>query len=147
MESSGAYILDASVGVKWVLPAADEPLSQAAAAVLSAYSLGQYRLIVPDLFWIEVGNVLWKACRQGRIRPALARTALLWMQDFGFETVPSFGLAPKAVHIALAWERSVYDATYLALARLSDQPLLTADERLVRAMERHFPVRWLGALG
>jgi predicted nucleic acid-binding protein len=48
--------------------------------------------------------------------------------------------------IALEHNRSVYDASYLALAATSGLPMITADERLVRAVGSRFPVQWIGAL-
>jgi predicted nucleic acid-binding protein len=54
-------------------------------------------------------------------------------------------LLPNAFAIATTFGRTVYDATDVALAVESGAPLVTADERLVNALEGRFPVRWLGA--
>jgi predicted nucleic acid-binding protein len=54
-------------------------------------------------------------------------------------------LLEDALHIATAFDRSVSDAMYVALAVTTNRPLVTADERLVQAMASRFPVRWLGA--
>ena len=48
--------------------------------------------------------------------------------------------------IASAFDRSVYDGMYVALAVATNTPLLTADERLANALAARFPVRWLGAV-
>jgi predicted nucleic acid-binding protein len=48
--------------------------------------------------------------------------------------------------IARAFDRTVYEAVYVALAVVSNAPLLTADERLANALAARFPVRWLGGL-
>ena len=59
-------VLDASVAAKWFRPPADETLLEEALDLLGRYTKGEVRFIVPDLFWPEFGNILWKAMRQGR---------------------------------------------------------------------------------
>jgi predicted nucleic acid-binding protein len=71
-----ACVLDASVAAKWFLPGARETLAAEAAEVLEAYAAGRLRLLVPDLFWPEVGNILWKAVRQGRMSLTSAEEAI-----------------------------------------------------------------------
>jgi hypothetical protein len=44
-------VIDASVAAKWFLP--DEPFSERA-----------LELLLPDLFFSECGNILWKAARR-----------------------------------------------------------------------------------
>lgn len=64
------YVIDASVAAKWLLPASGETLTQEAAELLKRYAGGEVRFVVPDLFWAELANVLWKAVGQGRLRVA-----------------------------------------------------------------------------
>jgi hypothetical protein len=45
-----SYIVDASVGAKWCLPAADEQFGAEAENLLEAFKLRELRLFVPDLF-------------------------------------------------------------------------------------------------
>jgi len=54
-------------------------------------------------------------------------------------------LLPQAFQIALHFQRSVYDALYVALAVSRKLIFITADERLVNALGTFFPVKWLGA--
>ena len=54
-------VLDASVAAKWFLPAAGEPLTSEAQDLLARFTHGRIRFFVPDLFWPELGSVLWKA--------------------------------------------------------------------------------------
>ncbi|HKO04728.1 MAG TPA: type II toxin-antitoxin system VapC family toxin, partial [Candidatus Acidoferrales bacterium] len=60
-------------------------------------------------------------------------------------TVPSASLLEEAFHIAIAFDRSVYDSLYVALALAAKAQFLTADERLAHALAPHLPVKWLGA--
>ena len=137
-------VLDASVAAKWMLPS-EETLQEDAASLLRDYAHGKLQFIVPDIFWAEIGNVVWKSVRQGRWATGSAETAIRAMMDRQFPTVSSHQLLPQAFEIALHFERSVYDALYVALAVSRKLVFITADERLVNALGTFFPVKWLGA--
>ena len=140
-----AYVLDASVAAKWFLPAG-ETLTDEAVALLKRFAAGRLGLLVPDLFWPEVGNIFWKAGRSGRMSTASAREAVSALSACGIRTTPSLPLLGHALEIATEFERTVYDAIYMALAVESNHSLVTADERLANAMAAYFPVRWLGTV-
>jgi predicted nucleic acid-binding protein len=139
-------VLDASVAAKWFLPRAEEPLAEEALALLRQYAGGEIELTVPDLFWAELGNILWKAVRTRRIPEKAATQALRDMLRYGLPTVGGILLAEDALTIALSTGRTVYDAMYLALAVQRESIFVTADERLVKALATHWPVKWLGVI-
>ena len=141
---AGAWVLDAGIAAKWYLEG--EPLAAHAIEVLRGFQRGDVELLVPDLFWPEFGNVLWKAVRQGRIAPADAKRAIASLTRGIIPTVPSMPLLQDAFSLAHATGRTVYDATYLALAIETGREVLTADERLVNALHTRYPVRWVGSL-
>jgi predicted nucleic acid-binding protein len=140
------FVVDASVGAKWASPELVEPLADRANEFLRRYIVGSVQIVVPDLFWLEIGNFLWKAARRGTLTPALAEHALEAMIKRDFPTLPSRVVLRDAVKIAVDFGRTVYDSTYVALAVATGSHLITADERLVNALGSRFPVRWLGAL-
>jgi len=139
-------VLDASVAIKWAMPSAREPFTDAAMRLLKRYVGGEVDFIVPDVFWAEVGTVLWKGARQRRWSQDEAESVAADMQARDFTTVPSLILLPEALRIAFAHDRAVYDCLYVALAVQSKCDLITADERLANALAARFPVKWLGAL-
>lgn len=139
-------VLDASVAIKWAMPSAQEPFTDQSLQLLRRYVDGEVDFIVPDVFWAEVGNVLWKGTRQSRWRQDEAEAVAADLQDRGFTTVPSLVLLPEALKIAFAHDRAVYDCLYVALAVQWKSELVTADERLANALAARFPVKWLGAL-
>ena len=141
-----ACVIDASVAAKWFLPPSGEPLAAEALRLLQSYAEGRLRLSAPDLFWPEFGNILWKAVRQGRISRESAEEAIQALEHRGIPTAPSLPLLRDAFSIAAASGRTVYDALYVALAMVSNAPLVTADERLANALAARYPVRWLGAV-
>jgi predicted nucleic acid-binding protein len=139
-------VLDASVAIKWAIPVAKEPFTDESLRLLKRYVDGEIDFIVPDVFWAEVGNVLWKGTRQNRWRQDEAESVAADMQARDFTTVPSLMLLPGALKIAFAHDRTVYDCLYVALAVQSKTDLITADERLANALAARFPVKWLGAM-
>jgi len=140
------FIPDVSVAAKWVLPAAEERFIPEAFQLLESYTANEIRLLVPDIFWPEFGNVLWKAVRQGRQSRPSAEVAIASIRERGIATVPSLGLLPEALAIALDFGRTVYDSLYVALAITIKGEFITADQRLASALAAYLPVKWLGAL-
>jgi predicted nucleic acid-binding protein len=140
------FVVDASVAAKWLLPAMQEPLVEQANRLLGQETEGSADFVVPDLFWPEIGNVLWKAVWRERITPTQAEESLITALSWAFETVPSRQLLERALEIGLRHQRSFYDSIYLALATSQQIELITADERLANAVAAHLPVKWLGAI-
>lgn len=120
-------VVDASVAVKWYVP---EPGSEPAATLLA----GPVRLLAPDLLVSEFGNTVWKKTIRGELKPGEAKTIVrAFLSALPVNLHPSAVLLQAALEIALRFRRSIYDATYLALAVAEDCPFITADETLVRA--------------
>jgi len=139
-------VIDASVAAKWFLPSKYEPHADIAAGLLKRYAAGDLRFVVPDLFWAELGNVFWKAVRQGRWQRSGAEDAIRLARTRSFPTAPSKALLEDAFQISTSFDRTVYDAIYVALAIISKATLITADERLANALAAHLPVKWLGTM-
>ena len=139
-------VIDASVAAKWFLPSKYEPHADIAVGLLKRYAAGDVRLVVPDLFWAELGNIFWKAVRQGRWQRSRAEEALRLAQARLFPTVSSNALLQDAFQISSSFDRTVYDSLYVALAIASKATLVTADERLANALAARLPVKWLGAM-
>jgi|SRR5215469_160419 len=139
------FVVDASVAAKWCLPRSGETLVDEAFNFLKRYVAGDIQMIVPDLFWAELGNILWKATRQGRCNIAAAHAALEALEERNVPTIPSLTVLALALDLANTFGRTVYDSLYIALAVNSKAELITADERLASAVASRLPVKWLGA--
>ena len=139
-------VVDASVAAKWLLPAVQEPLVEQANRLLAQETEGTADFIVPDLFWPEIGNVLWKAVRRERITLGQAEESLATALSWAFDTIPCRHLLRQALEIGLKHQRSFYDSIYLALAVSQQIGFVTADERLANAVAAHLPVKWLGSI-
>ena len=109
-------VLDASVAAKWFLPAAGEPLTSEAQDLLARFTRGRIRFLVPDLFWPELGSVLWKAAAYGRITKPHAEKSIALARQLGLLILPGVDLIERALSLALESGRSVYDSMYIAAA-------------------------------
>lgn len=139
-------VVDVSVAGKWFLPAKGETLLEEAFRLLRQYAAGEIRFLVPDLFWAELSNLFWKAVRQDRWTQASAEAALRAMRERKLPTISFAVRLDLAFRVAVAFDRTVYDSLYIALAVHSQARLVTADERLANAVAAQLPVSWLGAL-
>jgi len=138
-------VVDASVGLKWCLPQEAEDFIPQARKLLDSFLHEEIDFLVPDLFWVEIGNALWKLLRRKKISRETADSSLAMLDTLEIPTIPSHRLVPGALELAAQYDRTVYDSLYVALARESSIELITADERLANALAAYLPVKWLGA--
>jgi predicted nucleic acid-binding protein len=136
-------VLDASVGIKLFLI---EPLSEQADALFAHVAEDpSTQLYVPDLFFVECTNILWKYVRWHGYPVQNAHEDLTDLLRLPLRAVSTRELVRGAMALAVALEISAYDATYVALSQQLSLPLVTADESLVRRLDgSSLDVRWLG---
>jgi predicted nucleic acid-binding protein len=133
------YVVDASVGIKWFIP---EVHADAARRLRSP----SYQLHVPVFFEIEVANIVWKKLRRGERRRDEVDGILTQLLVLPVMRHVSAPILASALDLAAAYDRSVYDCLYLALAVREQGQLVTADERFVNGMAgtpHASSVRWL----
>jgi predicted nucleic acid-binding protein len=92
---------------------------------------------VPDLLFPEAGNAIWKKVRRGELTPEEAQRLVADLSRVAVDTVATRGLVADAYALANATGRSVYDSTYVALAVRLETQLITADDRLKKALAAH----------
>jgi predicted nucleic acid-binding protein len=136
-------VVDASVGIKLFLV---EPLADRADALFASLTVTpSARLYVPDLFYVECTNILWKYVRRFGYSPEAARQDVADLFQLSLQVASTAGLAEATLALALEHGLTAYDATYVVLAHKLSLPLVTADESLVRRLEdTGLDVRWLG---
>lgn len=128
-----AAVVDASVGVKLFLledgsEQADRLFSRLAQDPPASF-------FVPDLFFIECTNILWKYVRRFGYPVENARQDVLDLGSLALIDVPTADLIAEALELALDFDLSAYDASYAALARRLGLPLVTADLALAGKLQ------------
>lgn len=119
-------IIDASIGVKWLIP--EEDSAQANALIGN-------QIWVPSLFFSEVANAIWKKARQGeveiaRLLPELPKFKLI------IQILDDAAYFERALKIGNELDHPVYDCLYLAAAESLGDILVTADKRFLRKVAR-----------
>jgi predicted nucleic acid-binding protein len=130
------YVLDSSVGFKWVVA---EALTDKARKLRDEYRQGLHEPIAPDVFLVEVAHSLTRAERQGRISPPEASIHLAEVLLTSPQLHPYIPLLSQAVVISSQARVGVYDCLYVALAQQEGCQFVTADDRLIRALQPSYP--------
>jgi predicted nucleic acid-binding protein len=121
------------VGIKLFL---DEEGSQQADLLFSALAKNpNSRFYVPDLFFVECANILWKYVHHHGYPPENASQDLRDLSALALRSVSTADLIIPGLALALQYRISAYDACYAALAQGSKLPLITADQALIRDLQ------------
>ena len=120
-------VLDACVAIKWYVPEAHSDIALALAVT-------EPQWIVPDLFFPEVGNVLWKKVNRHEIDEEIARDIMASLLALGIEVYATKPLVDFAIGLACRFRCTVYDGLYLALAIEERSQLVTADRKFYDVM-------------
>ncbi|HZP66687.1 MAG TPA: type II toxin-antitoxin system VapC family toxin [Rudaea sp.] len=129
-----SIIVDASVGIQWTI---QEPTSARALTLLDS------TIFVPDLFFAECANILWKKVTRKEITVVEARDCAQWLETLDLRVVSMTGLFRAALALACDLGHPAYDCIYLALARARDMPLVTADLVLLERCRKSKKHEWL----
>lgn len=151
-------IIDSNGNLEDSLPVAVIDTSYLASALLSDFTSDENlesrnflqdliqkngQIIVPQLFWFEIGNVLLNASKPkkngtpARITKAQTDAIFMSLAELPIYTdlQPDSEIRSRIFSIAQSENLTYYNATYLELARRKDVPLKTWDSDLARAAE------------
>ena len=126
-------VLDCSITMSWCFQ--DETTDS---SITLLESLDGISLHVPALWTLETANALASAHRRGRIDDDDLAATLLFLETLPLEIddrTASSSLT-DVLPLALAYELTAYDATYLELAMRIEAPLCTLDSGLHSAAKR-----------
>ena len=133
MSSPVRCVVDASVAIKLFIE--QEGSKQAEVLFARLITEPDTELYVPELFYAECANVLWQYVRRADYPAAEAKASLLRLKALMLQKKPIPELVNEALDIAIAHTISAYDACYVELSRRLKVPLVTADNKLIRALE------------
>ncbi len=129
-------VADSCVVAKWIL---SEPDTPKAMQIVTDAKVAGVRLIVLDLVFPEVTNAIWKQHHRGLLTLDEARVCLDDLQRLAVHVEPARPLLKAALEIATRYNRSAYDAAFVALARHLGLKGVTADQPLCNAVHADFP--------
>lgn len=119
-----AWVVDASVAVKWFLPVDREPEGE-----LARRAVGQLAMRTTTLAFYEVGNVLARNSSWDGERVARALTLLREICGEPLDLTPADHRASG--DLASSHGITFYDASYAAIARRLGREVLSADGDLI----------------
>jgi predicted nucleic acid-binding protein len=117
------YVVDASAAAEYLL--------RTSLGLKVANIIEGGLLLAPELLDVEVLSVFRRAVLRRQLNEQRALRAIEDLMDWPIDRIPHRSL------VWAAWQHrnnlSAYDEFYVAAARLSDAPLITADRPLARA--------------
>ena len=125
---SRLLVLDASAAIEAVL-------GRSQALEIVEYLEHADRVTVPDLYFAEIANVLWKYVRARDFPVDEAQEMLSIGAALPDDVLPARELATEALATATAYDHPVYDALYAVTARRNGAAVCTVDQRLARLLE------------
>lgn len=125
-----AFVLDCSIAAAWLFEDEARPETDILLAHLKDDSAS-----VPNLWHLEVSNVLIQAEKRGRITATqiAARLELLSSLPIITDTETAPRTFREIITLARSQKLTTYDAAYLELAIRQGVPLATQDKALIRA--------------
>ncbi len=127
-----SLVVDASVGLKWVLQEPDSHLANALAC-------GRKMLLMPDFWLNEATNVLWLQVRRKILQPEEAREGLDLLRQL-IQPTPTGDLTlhDVALDIGLEVNHSTHETLYLAFAvAMGARGVVMTNGPFAAAMKRH----------
>ena len=135
------FVVDSSVFVKWLVP---EAQSERATGFVERLNRREVEAVSPHLVSAEVGHALRSHFLAGDLTREECLSAVDDFAALALAVAPSISLVQDAARLALDNTGSLYDALFVALALRERCPVLTADERMMRAYQRVSPFVWIG---
>lgn len=133
------WVLDTNICIKQFIV---DPLTPKVNQLFDSLDDPAVEFFVPDLFYIECANVLWKYVRAKLYTAEQVQADLSDLKALRFQVTSTKELMNKAVQIGLDYGITAYDGCYVALSEQVTAPLLTLDERLVNSLrDSKFDVR------
>lgn len=133
-------VLDASIALKWFLKEEDTDIAE---VLLERIKRKEIEVDVPQLFFFELANVI-KTKTKSTSQDVLEAINKIFSLKLSGEKINK-KLLVKANFYAQKYDLTIYDASYLALAKTLGVNLITADEKLKKRARLKF-VKSLGDL-
>lgn len=124
-------VLDTNICIKQFI---SDPLTPKVNQLFDHLNDPSAEFFVPDLFYIECANALWKYVRAKLYTAEQVQADITDLKALRFQVTSTKDLLTEAVQIGLDYGITAYDGCYVALSQQVGAPLLTLDERLVSSL-------------
>jgi predicted nucleic acid-binding protein len=124
-------VIDTNICIKLFI---NDPLTPKVNQLFDRLNDSSTEFFVPDLFYIECANVLWKYVRANLYTAEQVQADLTDLKDLRFQVTATKDLMIEAVQIGLDYGITAYDGCYVAVSQQVSAPLLTLDERLANSL-------------
>ncbi|MGF1478529.1 MAG: type II toxin-antitoxin system VapC family toxin [Cyanophyceae cyanobacterium] len=124
-------VIDANVGIKRFI---EDPLTSKVRQLFDTLYTPQTAIYIPDLFYIEIANIFWKYVRAELYTPTETQQDLVSLKAFPLRTTSTAELMAEATSIGLTHNITAYDGAYVDLSERVSVPLLTLDQKLIKAL-------------
>ena len=121
-------VIDASIAVKWIKT--EEADSEKAKAIYNQHIYGKEKIIVPQWFFIEIGNYLVTQSKSSSNHIGKLMD-FLFSLNLEIYQVREDDIT-EAVLLAKQFKTTVYDMLYAVVAKKNKTILITADDRFRR---------------
>ena len=139
-------VIDASVVLKWYLK--DEEWGQKAISILEQHVAGNVALLAPTILHYEVLNALLVAERMGRTAENVTEEAFCGFVELEINFLDTFVDYIDILSLARSFRRSIYDGSYISLAKNKNIDFVTGDKRLYNGVKDKLKwVKWIGEVG
>jgi predicted nucleic acid-binding protein len=124
-------VLDTSVAVKFHVP---EENHEEARQLQREFEDGAASLLAPSTILPEVFNAFWQKHRRDELSSEEVRQGWELISELPLALYTPEDLMPRAVEMAFETGVIIYDALFLALAEDTETVVVTADDRLLKAL-------------
>ncbi len=131
-EGSRELVLDTSVAVKFHVP---EEQHEEAITLRTAFEEGWVDLLAPGTILPEAFNAFWQLHRRSELSREEVREGWTLVSNLPLSLYAPEDLVPRAVELTFETGVIIYDALFLALAEDAATPVVTADGKLLKALE------------
>lgn len=130
------FVLDNSVAMRWILKSGKKTDQSYAEKVLK--SLADATAVVPNLWHLEVVNLLVGEIRRGGLDTERVERFILQLESLPIRVDPSTPRRAfrRTLQLSRTHNLSSYDGAYLELAIREGLPLATLDKNLLKAARK-----------
>ncbi|MFO7798013.1 MAG: type II toxin-antitoxin system VapC family toxin [Promethearchaeia archaeon] len=122
-------VIDANVVVKWFI---EEKDSDKAILLRDKYIDGKIKFFVPPLLYFEVLNALKYS---QLFEPRELRDAGESLENYGFKVITIKNeIRNHMIKVAVDYDLSIYDASYIGLSIGLEKIFCTADEKIIKKL-------------